>query len=128
MRGKGIQPTPTTSLSRPEGWPLATLIPKWCPQLFPVKSFCLREGEGTSGPPQGVDSPGPPPGRWPDFFRSIVAVCWAGQLRQRDARRCYQLPRGQAQGSVLTIQADTGQCGHHGLRMLGAPSVCHILQ
>ena len=55
----------STSLSRPEGWPAATLIPKWCPQSFPIMEF-LSEGKekGTSGPPQGVDSPGPPARPW----------------------------------------------------------------
>lgn len=63
--GEGGSSRPSTSLSSPEGRPAATLIPKWCPQSFPVMEF-LSEGKekGTSGPPQGVDSPGPPARPW----------------------------------------------------------------
>lgn len=65
MGGGGGSSRTSTSLSSPKGRPAATLIPKWCPQPLPNMEF-LSEGKekGRGGPPQGVDSPGPPARPW----------------------------------------------------------------
>lgn len=57
-----------------------------------------------------------------DFFRSIVAACRAGQLRQRDARRFVtSFLEAKSKAVSSPSKRDTGQCGHHGLRMLRPP-------
>lgn len=57
-----------------------------------------------------------------DFFRSIVAACRAGQLRQRDARRFVtNFLEAKSKAVSSPSKRDTGQCGHHGLGMLRPP-------
>lgn len=63
-----------------------------------------------------------------DFFRSIVAACRAGQLRQRDARRFVtSFLEAKSKAVSSPSKRDTGQCGHHGLGMLHSPPLGFLI-
>ena len=57
-----------------------------------------------------------------DFFGSIVATCWAGQLSQRDTKR-FGTGFLEVKAKLVPSRPkrDTGQCGHHGLGISHLP-------